>query len=83
VHAGGAGADRTAWKYYIVYIVVQIFLVAFAYFFLIETKGYTIEEVSRLFDGKAEADELAETCAVPDLEEDKEKQLYIEQTAQK
>jgi hypothetical protein len=35
-------------------------LIVFAYFFYIETKGYTIEEVSRLFDGgKQEADNLA------------------------
>lgn len=49
-----------AWKYYFVYIAVQSFLVIFAYFFYIETKGYTIEEVSRLFDGKDAAAIVAE-----------------------
>jgi hypothetical protein len=43
-----------------VYLGVQAVLIIFAYFFYIETKGYTIEEVSRLFDGeRAEAHELA------------------------
>lgn len=43
------------------YLAVQAVLIVFAYFFYIETKGYTIEEVSRLFDGgREEAQELAD-----------------------
>jgi hypothetical protein len=49
----------------------------FAYFFYIETKGYTIEEVSRLFDGgKEEAEELAvrgQDDAISMTDQDKEK----------
>ena len=47
-----------AWKYYIVYLGVQAVLIVFAWFFYIETKGRTIEEVSRLFDGKEQAEQL-------------------------
>ncbi|WWC99992.1 hypothetical protein V866_006901 [Kwoniella sp. B9012] len=47
-----------AWKYYLVYVSIQIILVIFAYFFLIETKGHTIEEVSRLFDGRNIVEEV-------------------------
>lgn len=45
-----------AWKYYIVYLVVQAFFITCAYFFFVETKGLTIEEVSRLFDGPQAVD---------------------------
>jgi len=51
-------------------------LIVFAYFFYIETKGYTIEEVSRLFDGgKQEAEELAvrgQDDAISITDQDKE-----------
>ncbi|WVW82643.1 hypothetical protein I302_104654 [Kwoniella bestiolae CBS 10118] len=52
-----------AWKYYFVYIGIQVLLVIFAYFFLVETKGYTIEEVSRLFDGRNHAEEVKDVSA--------------------
>ncbi|KAK8864556.1 hypothetical protein IAR55_001806 [Kwoniella newhampshirensis] len=44
--------EKIAWKYYIVYVVVILAYLIYAYFCLVETKGYTIEEVSRLFDGE-------------------------------
>ncbi|GFZ48477.1 hypothetical protein JCM24511_06225 [Saitozyma sp. JCM 24511] len=47
-----------AWKYYFVYIAVIIFYLVFAYFFLVETRRFTIEEVSRLFDGKEVAEDV-------------------------
>lgn len=39
------------WKYYIVYAVWLVFELVFVYFFVIETKGHTLEEISVLFDG--------------------------------
>lgn len=50
---------RKAWKYYFVFSGIQIFLIVFAYFFFVETKGYTIEEVSLLYDGHDAADKAA------------------------
>ncbi|KEZ45040.1 hypothetical protein SAPIO_CDS2448 [Scedosporium apiospermum] len=39
------------WKYYAVYITILLFYLVFAYFMYPETRNYTIEEVSMLFDG--------------------------------
>jgi hypothetical protein len=38
--------EAIQWKYYTVYLAVQIGYFAFAYYMLQETKGRTIEEVS-------------------------------------
>lgn len=47
--------DALGWKYYCVYIgwlVVEILVV---FFFFPETKGFTLEEVSEIFEGKDSA----------------------------
>lgn len=67
------------------YLGIQICLIIFAYFCLIETKGYTIEEVARLFDGKEESDELAAMAAGQSiteakLDDIKERDEHLEQT---
>ncbi|KAI0654387.1 hexose transporter [Cubamyces menziesii] len=41
-----------AWKYYIVYCAWLAFELAFLYFFIVETKGRTLEETAALFDGE-------------------------------
>lgn len=38
------------WKYYAVYIAIDIFYVLLIYFYFPETKGLSIEEVSLVFD---------------------------------
>jgi len=53
------GLERIAWKYYIVFVVLDVVWVVVAFFFLQETKGYTLEEVTRLFDGKDAAEQAA------------------------
>lgn len=71
--------DAIAWRYYLVYVGVQIIIFAIIYFYFVETKyvhlvcclgdtdidcrGYTIEEVSRLLDGKAAAEAVSATQA--------------------
>lgn len=67
------------------YLVVQVGLIIFAYFVIIETKGHTIEEVARLFDGKEASDEITTVAAagkIGDGEEDKERDLHLEQRAE-
>jgi hypothetical protein len=41
--------DRTAWRYYFLFFALQLFFLVFAYFFYLETKGMTMEEVGNLF----------------------------------
>ncbi|KAL7003879.1 hypothetical protein EMMF5_006583, partial [Cystobasidiomycetes sp. EMM_F5] len=41
------------WKYYIVYLAVQLAFIAFVWLLIKETKGMTIEEVSKIFDREA------------------------------
>ncbi|WWD18249.1 hypothetical protein CI109_102699 [Kwoniella shandongensis] len=40
------------WKYYIVYMPFVVVQWIFVYFFMVETKGYTLEEIAVAFDGK-------------------------------
>jgi len=46
------------WKYYIVYVVWLMFELVFIYFFLVETKGRTLEETAVLFDGEDAAKDM-------------------------
>lgn len=57
------GLDNIGWKYYLVFVVLDVIWVVICYFFLIETKGYSLEEVTRLFDGKEAADNAADVAA--------------------
>lgn len=41
-----------AWKYYILFIALLIVIIAVIYFFYPETRGYTLEEIARVFDGE-------------------------------
>lgn len=42
--------DAIQWRYYIVYCVILAFEVSITYFFLPETKGKSLEEISVIFD---------------------------------
>jgi len=46
------GFQSLGWKYYLVFDVVMIAILAFLYFFVVETKGLTLEETAILFDGE-------------------------------
>lgn len=50
--------DRTAWRYYFLFIALQIFFFVYAWFGFKETKGYTMEEVSYVYDGPDAVDEI-------------------------
>lgn len=42
--------DRIAWRYYLIYVVVLVFVIIFMFFYVPETKGLSLEEVSSMFD---------------------------------
>lgn len=46
------GLQALAWKFYFVYIAVLVIEVTTIYFFYVETKGPTLEEIAILFDGE-------------------------------
>lgn len=43
--------QRIVWKYYLVYVAVLIAVGIFMFYYVPETKGLTLEEVSDIFDG--------------------------------
>lgn len=55
------GLDAIGWKVYIVNASVDILMAVFVVVFWLETRGLTLEEVDRIFDGVKHSD-------VPDLE---------------
>ncbi|KAF9873149.1 hypothetical protein CkaCkLH20_09312 [Colletotrichum karsti] len=50
LYANPVALQALSWRYYIVYVGILVFEVAFTYFMFPETKGYTLEEVSAIFD---------------------------------
>jgi len=49
-YAGPIALGRIQWKYYIVYIAWDLFECVVIYFFAVETKGRTLEELDEIFD---------------------------------
>ena len=47
------GLSSIQWKFYFVYIVILVLEVGCIWFFFVETKGPTLEEIACLFDGDA------------------------------
>jgi MFS family permease len=45
------GLEALAWRFYFVYIVILVFECLAIYFLFPETRGPTLEEVARIFDG--------------------------------
>src|SRR5437764_1679197 len=43
--------QNISWRYYIIYVVILIFICFFCYFVYPETRGHTLEEMVRIFDG--------------------------------
>ncbi|KAF2442364.1 general substrate transporter [Karstenula rhodostoma CBS 690.94] len=66
------GLVAIGWKVYIINASIDILMVLFVLLFWVETRGLTLEEVDKLFDGEKHSD-------VPDLEAIKEgKMIEIE-----
>jgi len=56
------GIAAIGWKYYIVFNVLIVFIWLFIFFFVRETKGYTLEETATLYDGIDAIAELQRTA---------------------
>ncbi|OBT58556.1 hypothetical protein VE04_02235 [Pseudogymnoascus sp. 24MN13] len=44
------GLKNIGWKYYIAYIVYTILELLFVWHFIVETRGYTLEQIAQIFD---------------------------------
>jgi MFS family permease len=56
--------DKLDWKYLLFYCAWLLVELAFVFFFIIETKGKTLEETSALFDGQEKAENLTHIGSV-------------------
>lgn len=54
------GIDHSGWKYYLLFECWLVIELVVIYFFFIETKGATLEEIARTFDGDAAVEEIKE-----------------------
>ncbi|KAJ3039982.1 hypothetical protein HDV00_011537 [Rhizophlyctis rosea] len=52
--------EAISWKYYLVFAIWLGVELVFAWFFIIETKGHSLEEIAALFDGPGKVGEVAE-----------------------
>jgi MFS family permease len=59
--------DKIAWKYYLVYIGVLVVLINFIFFYVPETKGLSLEQISGIFDPVQDV-----TVELPDVRRDDE-----------
>jgi sugar porter (SP) family MFS transporter len=53
------GLENIGWKFYIYYCVWVAIIFLIVYFFFVETSGPTLEELTYLFEGKEEKQEMA------------------------
>ena len=46
------GLERIGWRYYIVFCVLLVVFLSITWFSFPETKGYSLEEITAIFDSK-------------------------------
>lgn len=56
--------EKIGWKYYIVYACWLMFELVFVYWFIVETKGRTLEETAALFDGTEAVQDITYRAAI-------------------
>ncbi|WYZ35161.1 hypothetical protein EsH8_I_001437 [Colletotrichum jinshuiense] len=69
------GLEQLEWRFYFVYIAILVIECLVIYFFFVETKGPTLEEISMLFDGKDSAAGVARVHAQAKVEEVEKKEV--------
>jgi len=52
------GIEHASWRYYFLFEATLLIQLVTVYFFFIETKGATLEEISRTFDGEDAVEEM-------------------------
>ena len=52
------GLDNIGWKYYIVFCCFLVVFFIVTYFLFPETKGYSLEEIAKVFDGETAVDDM-------------------------
>ena len=52
LYSSPPGIGRLKWKFYIVFIAIDVVVFAVIYFFFPETKGRTLEELDEIFEAK-------------------------------
>jgi MFS family permease len=62
-YANPIALDALGWKYYLVYQAWLIFEGAFLWYFVIETRGRTLEETAVLFDGEEVSEDISGKAA--------------------
>jgi MFS family permease len=73
------GIEHLRWKFYFVYIVILVIECLTIYFFFVETKGPTLEEIARLFDGEdaAVAATMPRSGSIVDAEKELERKAQV------
>jgi hypothetical protein len=63
------GIDNAGWHFYFLYEALLVVQVITVYFFFIETKGATLEEISRTFDGDQAVEEVKQMAVEKNITE--------------
>jgi MFS family permease len=73
------GIENLRWKFYFVYIVILVIECLTIYLFFVETKGPTLEEIARLFDGEdaAVAAAMPRSGSIADAEKELERKAQV------
>lgn len=66
------GIDNAGWHFYFLYEAALVVQVITVFFFFIETKGATLEEISRTFDGQDAVEEVKALAVGKEIEEREE-----------
>lgn len=61
-----------AWKYYIVFCCILACLLVIVYFLFPETRGYTLEEICEIFEGKLDVNTKDAEAGIVQVEQAEE-----------